>query len=101
MCSPDDTLSSIEARASELADDLRRAVTDGHAQGLDPAVVRRLFAATVRTFVCTVEAGSGWTAFEEVDGVTATEAAVAAERLLDAAELNPFELTMWSRLGRL
>jgi len=97
-------MSSPDGLGPAVADCARRldaAVSAGALEGLPAEGVRRLFAAAVRAHVATREAGVELPAFLPEDGVTATEAAAAAQALLDAAGLNPFELTMWSRLGRL
>lgn len=41
----------------------------------------------------------GMAAFDETHGVTQTEAAIVASALLDAAEIEIFELAMWQTWG--
>lgn len=91
----------LELVVADCGDRLAAAVSARALEGVPADSLRRLFAAAVRAHVAFREAGVELPAFLPDDGVTATEAAAAAQALLDAAGLNPFELTMWCRLGRL
>ena len=99
MSSTEQHTLDVEAWATQLTDQLNVLVGQGLAASVDPEVIRRLFAVSLRAYVVSLESGKGGPAFIDDDQVTATEAAVAADQLLAAADLNPFELTMWSKLG--
>jgi hypothetical protein len=84
-------LAAIDEKGADGGDDLLKAVGDGPVQDLLGAVVR-LFAA------CR-EHDAGVEAVDRSAPPTATEALITVSALLEAVEVEPFELGLWANWG--
>lgn len=71
-----------------------------HAASLPDAELQRLLAATVRAYAQRAADDPELPPFGEDDEVTPTEVALTVTRMLDAAELELFELAAWRTWGR-
>lgn len=61
--------------------------------------LQALFAAVVRAYYAKRDAGEDFGPFPDEGSVAATAVCVAAANMLQAADLDPFELGMWARQG--
>jgi hypothetical protein len=97
-----DALSTVDLEArlpelEELVDRLGNSPED--TDPLPDKAVQRLLTAAVRLYVAKVRAGSGAAAFPDEDAITATEVVVAVSRMLEAVEVEVFELAVWQNWG--
>jgi hypothetical protein len=65
---------------------------------LDEATIQRLLTVATRLYVAKLEQGADFSPFGAAE-VTATEAIETASRMLDALNLEVFELGMWRARG--
>jgi hypothetical protein len=91
-------------RAAALEVDLRL-VDPAWVESLDETTVQRLLAAAVRLYAAKVDGGERiepFTAAGSALAVTATDVCVTASAMLEAVQVEVFELAMWrgwSRVG--
>lgn len=94
------TMDDDMARAARA---LRDAVENpGQLDELDPRAVRELLATLVKAYVALVEHGREVAPLLHPDdpgGPTATEALVVVTDLLEACDVELFELAMWQSMG--
>jgi hypothetical protein len=99
--------SSKEARTSEadLAERVNRLyqeaealLASGATDGISEASIQQLMTAAVKLYVAKREAGAAFSPFVE-DSVTATEVSITAHGMLKAADMQVFELSLWSGFG--
>jgi hypothetical protein len=84
----------IAARAESLAQDILRLTNAGGA--VPVTAVQVLAAAVCRAYAAHQEAGELYPIFARADAATGTDVMVACSALLKAADLQVFELGMWS-----
>lgn len=82
---------------SDLRDALELARTDV-ANGQEAGAMGRVLAAVAREYTRACERGSVGPVFGD-EAVTVTEVAVLASAMMEAVELEVFELGMWKSLG--
>jgi hypothetical protein len=87
----------IRGRAPEvvfpaLAD---AALKSGDPDAISDETLQAVLTAAVRIYAAKVERHGDVKPFADGDGVTATEAIVAACGIIRAADLNPFDMAMW------
>ncbi|WP_433260647.1 hypothetical protein ACQPZF_24675 [Actinosynnema sp. CS-041913] len=95
-------LSTVDLEAGlteleELVGLLAQAPDD--AERVPDKAAQRLLTAAVRLYVAKVRAGSPAAAFPDEDAITATEVVVAVSRMLEAVEVEVFELAVWQNWG--
>lgn len=90
--------SDLSGQMGAAAARLAEAVDTGSLDAVPARELQLLLAAAVRAFSAKREGGEAVTAFLRTDGVTATDVAVTASALLEAAEIAPFELGMWQTI---
>lgn len=97
-----DTMSDIEelrslaARASEVAE---RLIADGVGNSALDRSIQELLTAGVRLYVAKRTAEEELTPFVE-NKITATDVSIVATSMLEAVDLELFELTLWHGWGR-
>ena len=79
-------------------DTVLRALRASEPEGLRPEQVQSLFAEVVRAYARLHESDKDIGAFPRQHDISATEVAIAATGLLDAADMAAFELGMWQTL---
>jgi hypothetical protein len=94
---PDTT--AITTRSRELHDELIRMLDSGHAADVPDEAVQALLTAGVRLYAAKRSADQQLGTFLD-RSVTATDVSVVTMGMLDAVDLQLFELTLWSSWGR-
>jgi hypothetical protein len=89
---------ALDARVEKLAGELGALLEGGKLDAISEQSVQRLMAAAVKLYVAKREAGASFLPFEDGD-VTATEVSVTAHGMLKAADMQVFELSLWSGFG--
>jgi hypothetical protein len=89
------SMSSLEAETAERLEQLAR--EQGGA--VSEETVQRLLAAAVRLYAAHAEQASGTPAFAPDSDITATEVAMTCTAMLEAVEVEVFELGMWQVWG--
>ncbi|ATG48559.1 hypothetical protein CEW89_13925 [Celeribacter ethanolicus] len=79
-------------------DDVLRALRAPDGDGLSLAQIQSLLAGLVRAYASLRENDKDLAAFPNDSDVSATEVAIAATGLLEAADMAAFELGMWQTL---
>lgn len=87
---------ALERVLRGAADGLERA----DAASVPPLALQRLLAACVRVYEEKRTAGEDFGPFDDERAVSATAVMVAAANMLQAADVEPFELGMWIRQSR-
>jgi hypothetical protein len=64
-----------------------------------PRESQELLAAAIQLHVALCRVGERFSAFTDADGVTATDVVVTASHLLEAADVEIFELQLWDIWG--
>lgn len=82
----------------EATEALDRALRHDGAGALPNQEMQRLFAVLVRAYAAKREQDPGFLPFAREDQVAATEVAVTATGMLEAAEIAVFELGMWQTI---
>ena len=77
-----------------------RALETGDVDGLEPRTVQQLVATAIKLYMAKREGGCEFNPVGEGD-LTATDVSVTASGLLQAVRLEPFELTLWAKFGRI
>jgi hypothetical protein len=75
-----------------------QALREPETSGLNPAQFQAVFAEVVTAFAKYRESDKEFPAFPDNNNVSATDVAVAATGILDAADVAVFELGMWQTL---
>jgi len=88
-----------QAAAANAVERMRSTLTAAEGRPAGPRVAQELLAAAVHLHVALFESGERFPAFAEEDGVTATEVVIAASHLLEAADVEIFELQLWDAWG--
>ncbi|HWG04805.1 MAG TPA: hypothetical protein VG271_07310 [Beijerinckiaceae bacterium] len=99
MSSPDPASPAsddLAQRARALADEIGRRLAKGDVEALPPEAVQALIAAACRAYTASAEAGAGYPIVAGRDALTSTDVMIACSALLKAADLQIFELGMWS-----
>jgi hypothetical protein len=86
------------AQARALAADLSAAVDGGRLDILSDDDLGRLLASAVRLFAEKAQMDGAGPPFGGNIGVTATDVMIAATAMLDAVDVEVFELTLWQNL---
>lgn len=89
---------ALDDRVERLSAELRELIAGGGIDRVSEQSIQRLMAAAVKLYVAKREAGADFLPFEG-DDVTATEVSVAAHGMLRAADMQVFELSLWSGFG--
>ena len=89
-------LTDLAARVHEIASRLHET---GRGREADDAAVQQLLTAAVRLYVQKRIAEQDVAAFLE-DSVTATDVSIVTTAMLEAVDLQLFELTLWHGWGR-
>ena len=91
-----------EAPLAERVDGLYREAQEILASGdtdqISDESVQQLMTAAVKLYVAKREAGASFLPFAD-ESVTATEVSVTAHAMLKAADMQVFELSLWSGFG--
>lgn len=97
---PEAGADDLDRLARQLCDLLNASVDSGQAGQLPPACLQALLAALVRAHAARHQAVGGFHAFGAEAGrhVSATDVAITASAMLDAADMAVFELGMWQTL---
>jgi hypothetical protein len=100
MSSPDSraVVADLGEQTTRLAAELRAVIAGGNVEQLPDAAVQALLTAAVKLYVAKREAGAEIEPFID-DSVTATEVTVTTMSMLKAADLQLFELSLWSGFG--
>jgi hypothetical protein len=99
MSSPDrapPAEADLGSQARALADEIGRRLAKGDLEALPPEAVQALIAAACRVYGASAEAGNSYPIVSGRDSLTSTDVMVACSALLKAADLQVFELGMWS-----
>lgn len=88
---------SLRSSLEDAADELRRA----DPAAIPPEALQQVFAAVVRAYYHKRIAGEDFGPLDAAARISATEVVVAAANMLQAADLDAFELGMWMRQGTL
>jgi hypothetical protein len=86
---------SLDARTVSLVHEIEEELTAGTAK-LSSAAVQGLAAALCRAYAAGQEAGESFPILARQDAVTGTDVMIVCSALLKAADLQVFELGMWS-----
>jgi len=86
---------SADANAQALADGLAQVAKEGP-QALSPETVQALVALGCRAYAAHAEAGRAYPIVSAREALTSTDVMIACSALLKAADLQVFELGMWS-----
>jgi hypothetical protein len=90
----------LEDQLPELEELVDRLVNSPEDADLVPdKAVQRLLTAAARLYVAKVRAGSPAAAFPDEDSISATEVVIAVSRMLEAVEVEVFELAVWQNWG--
>jgi hypothetical protein len=93
---PDDPGDQLSARVEALAASLAAKLDAGAPTGLTPEAIQALAAIVCRAYAANQEAGVADPIVSRQSGVTSTDVMIACSALLKAADLQVFELGMWS-----
>jgi hypothetical protein len=85
------------ARLQTLVDSLPK--DPDNADLVSEQAVRRLLTMAVKLYVSTLEAGSHYPPFVDGNSITATDAVIAVTKILEAVDVEVFELGMWQTWG--
>lgn len=98
----DADLHEVDRTVAEVVTLMRRLEAGGHLAEMSQAALGELVVLAVKTLAEKRRVGGHLeTTFKSVDTeLTATEVAIAVDALLDAADLELFEVAMWKTLGR-
>lgn len=88
----------LRARARELAADLAAAAGEGRHDALDDEALGRLLAAAVRLYAERAQAEGAGPPFAGNITVTATDVMIATTAMLEAVDVEVFELTLWQNM---
>lgn len=88
----------LDGRVEQLSGELGELLSAGQIERISDQSVQRLMATAVKVYAAKREAGSEFLPFGD-DGVTATEVSIAAHGMLKAADMQVFELSLWSGFG--
>ena len=77
-----------------------RVLEAGEVEGLEPRAIQQLVATAIKLYMAKREGGCEFNPVGEGD-LTATDVSVTASGLLQAVRLEPFELTLWAKFGRI
>jgi hypothetical protein len=86
----------LTARAQTLAAAIAAKVEAGDLDGLPPEAIQALAAAVCRAYAAHQEAEHRYPIFSGIGAATGTDVMVTCSALLKAADLQVFELGMWS-----
>ena len=86
---------ALSARVLALTAEVEAALADGRALSISAPAAQALLAAGARVYAATTEAGAGYQAVNQRNGVTPTDIMITASGLLKSADLAVFELGMW------
>ena len=86
----------LSARAEALADEIGRLAGEGDLGALGPEAIQALAAAVCRAYGAKAEAGDAFPILARREAATGTDVMVLCSALLKAADLQVFELGMWS-----
>ena len=93
---PSPAVADLTARAEALAKDVDGQVNSGDLGALAPAAIQALIAAACRAYAAKLEAGEAFPILSQKEAVTGTDVMIVCSALLKAADLQVFELGMWS-----
>ena len=85
-------------QTAQLAAQIRALVERGDVAEMPPEAAQALLTAAVKLYVAKREADEEFDPFVD-DSVTATEVVIAATSMIKAADLQLFELSLWSGFG--
>ena len=88
----------LAERVSRLYREAEEMLAKGATEGISEESVQQLLTAAVKLYVAKREAGSAFLPFVD-DSVTATEVSITAHGMLKAADMQVFELSLWSGFG--
>ncbi|AJE47674.1 hypothetical protein [Celeribacter indicus] len=91
-------MSADKSQLDASFDDVLRALRSPETGALSLEQVQALFAQVVRVYAGLRENDEGVAAFPRNHDISATEVAIAATGILDAADMAAFELGMWQTL---
>jgi hypothetical protein len=96
-----DSLANLEGLLDSLATDrLDSEEPDSALLGeASDKIAQRLLTAAVRLYAARVAAGSSIDPFTDLDAVTATDVVITVTRMLEAVEVEVFELGVWQNWG--
>ena len=77
-----------------------RLLESGEIETLQTRPIQQLVRLAVKLYMAKRESGCEFSPVDEGD-LTATDVSVTASGLLQAARLEPFELTLWAKFGQL
>ena len=99
--SPVAEVGGVAAPAGGAWDDLLRelAQLSDHTTEVPPAVVQELVTAAVTVYADRLQAGPAFGPFREGHAASQTDVATVVSQLLDAAEIEIFELAVWQVWG--
>ena len=93
---PPEAALSLHDRAMAVSRDINEGAERGHPDCIGQEAVQELAAAVCRLFAARQEAGEVFPILSRQNAVTSTDVMIACSALLKAADLQVFELGMWS-----
>ena len=88
----------LAQRVQQLYREAEAMLAGGSTVGISEESIQQLMTAAVKLYVAKREAGAAFLPFVE-DSVTATEVSITAHGMLKAADMQVFELSLWSGFG--
>ena len=88
----------LAQRVQRLYQEAEAMLASGAIDGISEESIQQLLTAAVKLYVAKREAGAAFSPFVE-DSVTATEVSITAHGMLKAADMQVFELSLWSGFG--
>ena len=98
MSKPDDLGDSFASLTSDLAALCAEAIDQGRLEEIPDDSVGQLFASVLRLYAEKSQAGVDVRPFGRNSGVSATDVAIGCIAMLEAANIELFELGAWQRL---
>jgi hypothetical protein len=88
----------LAQRVQQLYQEAEAMLASGATDGISEESVQQLLTAAVKLYVAKREEGEPFSPFID-DSVTATEVSITAHGMLKAADMQVFELSLWSGFG--
>ena len=88
----------LAERVAGLYREAQEILASGETERISAESVQQLMTAAVKLYVAKREEGASFLPFAD-DSVTATEVSVTAHGMLKAADMQVFELSLWSGFG--
>lgn len=90
---------ALASQVDQLSDTLAKLVAVGGPAAVDQDAIRRILTLSIKLYVARRQQGEDFSPVMRDDSITATEASIATTGLLDAVNLDLFELSLWKYWG--